>query len=345
MDLYEMSQSVVINLGENNLAQSVAFDGKHYYFTLTSQNKIYVTDDKFKIIKCYETIRKYDSICFDYKERCLWASCRKNYDKIYKLDMYMNEISSINISYCRGENSIITGISYNCCNDSLVISFSNNVMEISKGGEKIKDIYSICNGHISDVVSICPGYLVTVIKNNKQTIYIINKMGNVSECCCINGDGLISNIIFNPCNKINKKDSLEFFYVKNGCTLCMYREEITESELGYQICCCNYEICEKNNNHDCDCEKEKCNVIHSIALVETSISHILNAEGEKIQKVLKISNNIEDIIAVNREVNKTIMNITRLENALYDKLLIITEKDFCKNDCNHKYNEDIECNI
>jgi hypothetical protein len=55
-------------------------------------------------------------------------------------------------------------------------------------------------------------------------------------------------------------------------------------------------------------------------MMETALSHVLNALGEKLQKSCQISENICDLMEVNKAVNKTIMNITQLEHILYAKL-------------------------
>ncbi|MEG1448451.1 MAG: hypothetical protein RSC41_03885, partial [Oscillospiraceae bacterium] len=80
-------------------------------------------------------------------------------------------------------------------------------------------------------------------------------------------------------------------------------------------------------------------VIESIALVEAALSHILNAEGEKLQKVLATSNDIDEILCVNKQVNKTIINATHLEHALYAKLSAVL--DCCK--CDGLCDDECDC--
>lgn len=90
---------------------------------------------------------------------------------------------------------------------------------------------------------------------------------------------------------------------------------------------------------------EKCcaasSVLQSIALEETAISHILNAEGEKIQKVLSLHNcDCKDILEANKSVQDTVEKITSLEVVLKTKLeLIIPLLD----DCHHKKPPKEEC--
>lgn len=81
-------------------------------------------------------------------------------------------------------------------------------------------------------------------------------------------------------------------------------------------------------------------LVQSIALEETAISHILNAEGEKIQKILSMHDcNKKDIVEVNKSVEDMIDKITSLEIILKSKLdLIKPILDDCgkkppKNEC------------
>lgn len=66
-------------------------------------------------------------------------------------------------------------------------------------------------------------------------------------------------------------------------------------------------------------------LVQSIALEETAISHILNAEGEKIQKALCLHNcDCKDILEINKSVQDTVDKITSLEIILKAKLDLIT---------------------
>lgn len=70
-------------------------------------------------------------------------------------------------------------------------------------------------------------------------------------------------------------------------------------------------------------------IIESIALMETSLSHILNAEGEKIQAVVGtlvppnpdvIATTPTDLININSSVQKMVNTIAMLEFLLQNKL-------------------------
>ena len=64
-------------------------------------------------------------------------------------------------------------------------------------------------------------------------------------------------------------------------------------------------------------------LLQSIALEETAIFHILNAEGEKLQKAVFISCTHKDLIEINESVANTVDKITSLEIVLQSKLDLI----------------------
>ncbi|MEG2204478.1 MAG: hypothetical protein RRY21_04880 [Oscillospiraceae bacterium] len=64
-------------------------------------------------------------------------------------------------------------------------------------------------------------------------------------------------------------------------------------------------------------------LIESVALQETGLSHILNAEGEKIQAFVAMSGVTSDqLLAVNKSVQSMVDAISRLEMVLQSKLAL-----------------------
>lgn len=62
-------------------------------------------------------------------------------------------------------------------------------------------------------------------------------------------------------------------------------------------------------------------LIQSVALEETALSHILNAEGEKIQKMVALPDvTPEVLLATNKSVESMVNAVTRLEMILQSKL-------------------------
>ncbi|MDP4118834.1 MAG: hypothetical protein Q8873_06555 [Bacillota bacterium] len=62
-------------------------------------------------------------------------------------------------------------------------------------------------------------------------------------------------------------------------------------------------------------------IIESVALQQTAISHILNAEGEKIHCVVTMPNiNLDSIIKINNSAQSLVKTVTNLEIILQSKL-------------------------
>ncbi len=61
-------------------------------------------------------------------------------------------------------------------------------------------------------------------------------------------------------------------------------------------------------------------LVVSVALEQTALAHILNAEGEKIQKAVAISDDIDALLRVNASVQETISQTIKLETILTEKL-------------------------
>lgn len=71
-------------------------------------------------------------------------------------------------------------------------------------------------------------------------------------------------------------------------------------------------------------------IIESVALEETALSHILNAEGEKLQKVLSLEEiTPEDILATNQSVESMVNSVANLETIPKDKLGLFKDSCIC----------------
>ena len=94
-----------------------------------------------------------------------------------------------------------------------------------------------------------------------------------------------------------------------------YRECTDEEDGNNQDTC-------KHKSHKCPSPYEAVGcLLESIALEEKMIANILNAEGEKIRKVISMPEcTIEDILDTNESVNNTLKNVFKVEAILQYKL-------------------------
>lgn len=87
-------------------------------------------------------------------------------------------------------------------------------------------------------------------------------------------------------------------------------------------------------NSEVSREQAVTDVIESMALEQSALSHILNAEGEKLQKIISLSmvpDDVAVILSANKTVKKMVNTITRLEILLQIKLELF-EDCLCEED-------------
>lgn len=86
-------------------------------------------------------------------------------------------------------------------------------------------------------------------------------------------------------------------------------------------------VCKVNERHQAISD-----LIQSIALQKTALAHILNAEGEKIQKAASLDFSSADLLSINDSVKDMIKTIVKLEMVLKAKLDIF-DCSLCSKDC------------
>lgn len=72
-------------------------------------------------------------------------------------------------------------------------------------------------------------------------------------------------------------------------------------------------------------------IITSVALEQAALAHILNAEGEKLQRVIGSTADVNRLLDTNRSVERMVNAVSRLELVLQSKLDLF--QDCITNDC------------
>ncbi|MEG2457599.1 MAG: hypothetical protein RSB41_01755 [Bacilli bacterium] len=261
--------------------------------------------------------------------------------KVYSVDLCGNfitsEISGSSIQSLLGGSKAEVYRSNGCCNALIKVENSN---------------YFSCSGYY------CNDKIVCYVKDNSAYAARISSNGNIISNDYIGDDIVINSILDVSGNLqflVTRNKKYNYIYLtnlccRNACECCN-----TECKCDSECYVCNScDSCNECNECNCDADymeiinccnkKSKCfagDIIESIALIETALSHILNAEGEKIQKIIEISDDPCELIKVNDSVNQVIKNITFLEHVLYNKLELAKELEGnCKNACEE---EVIDC--
>lgn len=327
-----------LTLGDMPVGQ-FAFDGKYYYFTLFCQEKIIQTREDFCPIGTIHTGRAYDCLCFDQGSCCFWASISGSATRLFQLDCQMREIGCVCLSHELGGK--ITGLSYHSCDDSLFVAYATGVGIYEK---KTQDFHVLppVMGLITAVLVICPAYLLVTRRGKVQTLHYFFDNGEKIRETSLPEDCAVQDLCYNPCHCATPR--LDILLREHSCYPNMSSVPVTAYELGFEPCICNHKICQH-----CCCATGPAtpveDVLESIALVEAALSHILNAQGEELQRVVAESCSVDEMLEVNSQINKTITKVTHLEQVLYGKLEELNEiasKDcFQREDCCHKLSSEL----
>ena len=311
---------IPLAMGCCNKINGITFDGCSYFCTMSCKCETAKLSSCYKIEKIYDTCREYCCICYDWCEKCFWASVKRG-GILYKLDKNMNEIDCLVIKSASSLGQV-TGIAYDCCGDKLVLSFAKTVAEVDKATGQSSELFCLAGSWITGIVKICGFYIATVLRGHKYRFEVFDEELQKADCCNFCGQGIPINIIFNPCKIFSPSRIAEVYVLKN-----FQYPHIYEYRLCRDWICEKCRVCCDFCGTSCEERRMHCGIVESIAFIETAIAHILNAEGEKIQKVLEETGDIDCILRVNDSVNNTIVNITHLEQVLYNKLSVAINSD------------------
>ncbi|MEG2537738.1 MAG: hypothetical protein RSA45_07325 [Hydrogenoanaerobacterium sp.] len=335
---------------ENNFSyQGIAFDGCCYYLTAKNRKKISKLDKCLKLVEDIPVGRVYSSICYDSTEKCFWATSCTRCHGIYKLNEDLKEVSLLRPEpFC----GVFSCVAYCCKSNSLLVSIGDKIIHINKLHPENADEIKHCQGaFITGVTCISPCYIYYFIKDEQQVRVISEDGAIIEEFTPPEGD-IIQQMLY--CGRDLEYDYFKALTLKQGCYPYLLELRLPRHIMG-NILPCNKICCGCHGDCTAPCDECECcpprppyngcnDILESIALVEAAIAHILNAEGEKIQKAVAIASCTAELLAVNEEVNRTIIYVTQLEQVLYSKLEA-AQKCYCPivppcNDCTEN-----ECGI
>lgn len=298
--------------------KGIASDGIYFYCTVPQYKEIHRYDQNFEAYEIYPICRPYSSICYDKCENCFWAVSPENASNVYQLDCEFQETKQLHLSFPEHSPDELTGIACDEETNQLIITSPNLLMKIRK--RKNARVTMI------DKASPCQCYLCVEMPFSE---YLIASYGNecpqITLSCC-------SEEIPLHCFLGNEYTPVDFSvqYISpksKWCQLCI---------LAVDSCnCCHIlkGILSSCRQEEPPVNPQNCSdLIESIALMEASLAHILNAEGEKLQKIIQCSHDFCEIMEVNDSVNQTIKNVTCLEKVLLEKLQVA--KQLCGYDSN-----------
>lgn len=302
--------------------KDIAFNGAQFLLLDVVNSEIYRYDTRFCLIETISLKGKYTSICYDGDEHCYWALVNNSASCLYRLDESLNEIGRIRMRNAPQWNA--NNICYDWCSKTLWISFQNRIAFTDKRCGEYTFLRNDCEGRMIRCLLVLPRCrLFALSSGQRESLYMVRPdceermIMNIPEEYRVSGMCAVK-----PKESCNCKKYKIYILLTHTCSHQSFVMCCT-------VCCCG-DICA--DECDYSCEGELCEIIHSIALAEVGISHILNAEGEKIQKAVASSSNIKELLEVNESVKNTITHIIQLENQLTIKLDTAMRHTSCKKD-------------
>lgn len=336
MELLRVSNKTALPTHCYSTYKGIAFDGCYYYLTCPEKGLIVKYNKNFCEVERFKTCKPYHCISYNGNDHSFWVSNNNRPHQLFKLNHDLKEIDCITLTLheCRGKH--ITGISVDCKTNHLLISFEQMIISIHPDQEKeTRILRKTCHSQSMAITAISPTILIVEWHNNKQYIALYDAHFHLLNKIRVPRGYDVKNIVFNPCCTLSEQHHFNLLATKNGCYSYVLHCVIDCNKI--KICLCNYKICDQCCEKPCTEPISSCDdLIESIALIETSLSHILNAEGEKLQKIIVGTDNVEEILCANAAINDTIVKITHLEIILHDKLSTIKNYcQFCENDYSH----------
>jgi hypothetical protein len=241
---------------------------------------------------------------------------------LYQLDESFHEVDFIRLQDAKTGAGVgaITSISYDCEEKCLLLATAVGLVWLSvRDDEGLATCIQKTYHWITSVVAAGHCYFLCYLAEGKQMVRYCLRSGEVLWECCVPKGLYVDTAVF-ACSPKKSDECCLYVLASKHCCYPYLLECVPEvGSFEPELCC----LCKPKP--PCPEAKPCEDLLESIALVQTALSHILNAEGEKLQRVIASTDDPATLLEVNQAVNRTVVNATFLEQVLYQKLESIQE--------------------
>ena len=293
----------------------MAYDGDCFYFTERGARKVYQYGRSFVPERSFHTARSYASLCFDPSERCFWAASSQCAAEIFKLDACFREIDcyAVAVPGC-GEPGLVTGLSYDCSRDRLVVAFASMVVCVEKDRRVSRPLVRCGGEWILGLVSVSPYIFVNCADDDRQTIRIFSSEGALLEEYTLPGADVVIAAVFNP--SPDPGEPLRFLALasRRGGSSYVLDCALPRETLEQAVSPCNLWPCRPPQEEPGEWSSAR--ILDSMAALQKAVSYILSAEAEKLRE----ADDPADILEAGESVQETLVRAAQLEYVVYDIL-------------------------
>ena len=268
----------------------------------------------------------YSCLCFDPKGGCFWAACEQCPSTLFQLDLSFREIDRLCLRI--GKPVWVTGIAVQRCTDRLLLSLSSGLALADRTGRVLWE--RAAPDPMQGVLSLCPCSILWSWDAGTTTLQLLNSNYEVVRSWCFPGGDWLEAAVLSPCSAPCGPYTLCLLVTRRGSYPYLLRCAFEPGCLCQPLCPCNFLSCRPGGEvEDAPTGQESLTrpspgtldeTTGSIAQMETALSHILNAEGEKLQKAVASTDDVHALLEVNKSVRDTLIGATHLEQTLYQKL-------------------------
>lgn len=278
------------------------------YLSAPMHREIHHYDENLEFLHRHHSAMQIGSFCYDESEGCYWAIACSELGCVLKLDRCFKLMTKIVVRDGRASCLKLQGVAVKDAR-SLVICGIFGMAEIEKN-TAVATVFAndILQNTATLATEYCKHrYLSAVSDKSVQSICC----GFFTACECVQST-LPCDYNIRDISAKNKDEGI--FYT-------LATKNYNQNILVYgEIANATAKTATQNSQRD-----QLGSVIKSIASIEESLAEILSAESQKIKKILTCSDSCSDIIRINDSVNKTIAQITQLEQVLCSKMHMTQE--------------------
>lgn len=308
--------------------RGIASNGCCFFLITQGSQAVIQLDRCFRETGCFPTCRCYTSLCYDPCMCCFWASDGRSPSVLYQLDACFREVNFVRLRDAKtgAGVGVITGISYDCKEKSLLLAAAIGLVWVSiRGNKGFVTCTHKTNRWVVGAIAAEHHYFYCYLAEDRQMI----------RCCLRNGKTLwerrvpkdlyVDAAVFACSPRKNGRCCLFVLASKHCCYPYVLECVPVDGAFDPDLCC----QCKPKPPHP---EPKPCeDLLESVALMQMAISNILNAEAEKLQRTIAATDDPDILLEANRSVNRTVISATFLEQVLYQKLELIQELcDPCK---------------
>lgn len=292
--------------------RGMAFDGYRYYLTHRRGSAITVLDRDLRPVRTTETRRPYGAICCDSRRGCLWAASDQSRSALFRLDRSLREIDRLELRAepCRGQ--ALTGVSLCCESGDLLVSRGSALLEADPEAGTARPLWED-RGCALVLAPVClPPYILLGTLRGCGTHYLLlSRDGETLAQTQIPDTPAADALALDP-----RTCDVLALTARQGCYPYLLRWRLEQELLDALRPCCRV-------RGEDPAALAWDDALASVARVETAVTHLLDAEGAKLQAAVRESATPNELLAANASVQQALLCATGLEQALAAKLAAV----------------------